>query len=169
MKTKLFIPIYLAMALCAKISSAQPNGPQEQPGDGLEWGSAVKGVELSAKMTNDAITVGSTTILSLQIRNLSTNVIAVYVRYPRSDFDIYFTNVKSLKRFKMSPNPDNSFSYATVLPISIGAGKRHAWEVPLYVGMDIKPSNYTVEVRKHLDMNGNNFELVSNPLILQVR
>jgi uncharacterized lipoprotein YajG len=167
MKIKLFYAM-LMMNLWAGTCIAQPNNLQYQSKEVTKWGNAVEGVQLSVSLTNNIIVVGSTITLSAQIKNLSTNSITVYVKDPRSDFVVYVTN-KSGKVFKLSPEPDNSATYAIVFPISINSGESRVWSIPVTVGKDIELGNYALKVTKRFERNGNYFELVSNSLDVQIK
>ena len=140
-----------------------------------KWGNAVKGVQLSVSLTNNIVAAGSIITLFAQIKNSSTNPISVYVKDPRSDFDVYITN-KSGKVFKISPDPDtNSPVYAIFAPIFINAGESHEWIIPEIIGKDVASGDYILKVTKRVGenhsfgKNGNYFELVSNSLDVQIK
>jgi uncharacterized lipoprotein YajG len=174
MKIKLFDAM-LMMTLLTGACMAQPNSLHDQSKEAAKWGNAVEGVQLSVSLTNNIVAVGSTMALSARIKNSSTNPISVYVKDPRSDFEVYITN-KSGKVFKISPDPDtNSPVYAIFAPIFINAGESHEWIIPETIGKDVASGDYTLKVTKRVGKNGsfgkngNYFDLVSNSLDVQIK
>lgn len=150
--------IYLALFV-GNICLAQPSS--NQPAN--DWAENATGVRLSIVLSNNIMSVGSTTI-EATIQNLSTNVVGLVEFTGVTDFDVFLIN-SSGKSFKLTPPKPLSGSR---VPIMLEPGASRNWAVPITIGNEFKPGQYVLTASRRFSANGSWFDLKSNLLNVQL-
>ena len=139
--------------------------PSSMTDRGLTWGKPVVGARLSATLSTNVLTAGSTATLMLQIENASTNSIYVTETGILWDFEVRLVSASGVSR-KISAEPPMTFMAAG---IEIEPGEGRDWKVPVGVGKDVDPGPYAMTVSRTITSPDNSdHKLTSNPIPVRI-
>ena len=158
----------LMMLVFAALGANQTALSQELVTNLTNIGASVNGVTLSIDSSNRVVALDSTIWLSALIKNASTNVITVGESNTETDFAV-FSASGSGKIYKQL-TPKRSDQYYRFFEMDIAAGAAHDWRIPVIIPKDTAPGDYTlVAIRRFYYRDDSLFELVSNPLKVQIK
>jgi hypothetical protein len=128
------------------------------------WGKAVQGVQLSIVATNSVVAAGSSITVWTVITNTSTNVVRLVESRAETDYDLMATNSAGA-RYPLTPR----FIIGRRATVRLSPAKQYAISVPVSFPTTIEPGEYTLTASRGFESSVGNFELESNPLIIQVK
>jgi len=160
--------------------------PRTLPTQDSQWGPIVKGVQLSASLSDTVVTPRSTIALSLKVKNCSKHIIAVPPNYL-----VMHEAPECTVELRDGSGKIHTIDYrpmvitAVLLPISIHVGETKEWTVPVDLKRDVyDPGDYTLKVTqafttdKMVDSKGDcilrsydqfNLRLLSNLLNFRIK
>jgi hypothetical protein len=156
---KITIIFALICALTLRGMAQSTNSPA------LTLGKNIEGVHLSITLSNNLINIGSEFFLYAEIENLSTNPIDLVETGAKTDFDILITN-SSGKSYNLTPRVRSN---TLRLIIKILPFKNEKWSIPVSIGKDISPGPYKLTASREFGLNHKYFDLMSNPLDIQIK
>lgn len=123
--------------------------------------------QLSINLTNNIVATGSTIYFDAHIKNNSKNFFYIVIVNPTTDFAVYLMS-HSGNLQKISPDA-NKHIFDSRGAYKLEAGQTYECSVPLKIGENIEPGDYTLKVtRPILTFDGKNCELESNTLKIKV-
>lgn len=105
---------------------AQPDGSQTKE----LWGKSACGLQISITVSNNIIAAGSNFVLTIKMKNSSTNVIESGESSPETDFKVFLID-DSGKKYQLTPSV---FSYTRLLRIILKPGEVRSWS--LFLGVN---------------------------------
>jgi hypothetical protein len=136
----------------------------------IDWGESVLGAQLSISVTNNLIDAGTNTTLQCQIKNSSTNLIAMAQPLMLPD-DTHLFLIKSSNKI-LELTPSRVLGSAITGP-AVKAGEIYEWHKSFEIGTNIEAGEYKLEATRYVhSINGTNYQggkLISNLLEIQLK
>jgi hypothetical protein len=160
MNLKSILGSICVIVITANQDLAQTNRPAQL----TEWGMSVQGVQLSISITNSVIKPGEESCIETIITNSATNAIDLCMTGSDTDFDLFLTNGAG-----RGYNLTREFIAGSTLYYTIDKTNKFAETIPLAVGTNVEPGDYTLFAYRIFHSGDDTFRLESNPIKLHVK
>jgi hypothetical protein len=160
MTMKILAALTSFVTLASNMCIAESNNPPIL----MNWGKSVQGVQLSISITNNVIKPGEETRIKTIITNSGTNAIDLSMTGSDTDFDLFLTNGAG-RGYNLTPE----FIVGSTFYYTVNKTNKFAEEIPLTVGTNVEPGDYTLYAYRRFSSGDGHFRLESNPIKLQVK
>jgi len=140
------------------------------------WSNGECDAQLSIKSDTNVVAIGSTIILSIQVKNLSTNYSYIIESFPISHSSVYLTNSSGyFHKFNHLRSPSWEQSLGGPSGAVIKSGETYSWTLGLEIDKDIPPGSYELKATRIIFtappyvINHKDCELESNSLKVQIK
>jgi hypothetical protein len=148
------------LVITANLDLAQTNDPAQL----TTWGRSVQGVQLSIRTTNSVFKGGEEACIETIITNSATNAVLFFRTGRDTDFDVLLTN-GSGSGYHLTPR----FISGSISRVIINPTTQIAETIPLTIGTNIEPGDYTLQAYRGFMSNDVDFRVESNPLKVHVK
>lgn len=158
--TKNAFIIFLLAILAGNVCDAQSTPAN------TNWGQSIQGIRISIGTITNIFSPASIIVVNAQIQNTSTNMVFVHETASWKDFSVWLEDASG----KKSILTDNSRAIIEDRNFikKIRPGEICSWKIRLFLSKETAFGDYTMKATRKITMNGRQFVIESNPLLIQV-